>query len=80
MERVKDRVESKSWERLPRGLPLPCVHPHKTRRIRGREKCQQGREKGGWLGLPLGRFAKRERRKEKRRRRNCGFGRNSFEI
>jgi hypothetical protein len=47
---------------------------YRTRRIRGGERCQQGREKGGWLGLPLGRFAKRERRKEKRRRRKEEFG------
>jgi hypothetical protein len=62
------------------GLPLPCVQPHKKKRIRGRERCQQGREKGGRLGLHLGRFAKRERRKEKRRRRKENFGRNSFEF
>jgi hypothetical protein len=30
--------------------------------------------------LHLGRFAKRERRKEKRRRRKENFGRNSFEF
>jgi hypothetical protein len=53
---------------------------YRTRRIRGRERCQQGREKGGQLGLPLGRFAKTERRKEKRRRRKEEFGQNSFEF
>jgi hypothetical protein len=80
VERVSERGGQDLGQDLRWELPLPCVQPHKTRIIRGRERCQQGREKGGRLGLPLGRFAKRERRKEKRRRRNSGFGRNSFEI
>jgi hypothetical protein len=42
----KREGRARSWARLPRGLPLPCVHLHRTRRIRGRERCQQGRE--GW--------------------------------
>jgi hypothetical protein len=50
---------------------------YRTRRIRGGETCQQGREKVGRLGLPLGRFAKRER-EEKRRKEE--FGQNSFEF
>jgi hypothetical protein len=54
---------------LPQGLPLPCVQPHKTKRIRGRERCQQGREKGGRLGLPLDRFAKREKKREEKKKK-----------
>jgi hypothetical protein len=46
---------------------------YRTRRIR------EG-ERDGRLGWPLGQFAKKEGRKEKRRRRNGEFGRNSFEF
>jgi hypothetical protein len=34
----------------------------------------------GWLGWPLGRFCKEERRKERKRRRCGELGRNSFEF
>jgi hypothetical protein len=68
VERVRERGGQDLGQDFPRELPLPCVQPHKTRiiRERERERCQQGREKGGRISLPLGRFAKRER-EEKRR-------------
>jgi hypothetical protein len=63
---VRERERARSWQDCLGSHPSLVSTSYRTRRIIGGERCQQGREKGGQLGLPLGRFAKRER-EEKRR-------------